>query len=134
MIRLIVAMLFKVTTRRLVKVDRADYSAITTWGVFQPVEETGEDHIILLDAVGGRWEFPELKEAANDLFKEFDPDMILIEQKGSGMPLTQELRRMGIPVTPFHTWAWGGQVYKNACCAPLCLRVVWCGAPDTEFC
>ena len=27
--------------------------------------------------------------------------MILIEQKGSGMPLTQELRRMGIPVTPF---------------------------------
>ena len=43
------------------KSDRADYSAITTWGVFHH-EETGEDHIILLDAVRGSWEFPELKK------------------------------------------------------------------------
>ena len=42
-----------------------------------------------------------MKEAAHDAWQEYDPDMILIEQKGSGMPLTQELRRMGIPVTPF---------------------------------
>ena len=84
------------------KSDRADYSAITTWGIFlEP--ETQEQHIILLDAVRGRWEFPELKNAAYDLWQEFDPDMILIEQKGSGMPLTQELRRMGIPVTPFYS-------------------------------
>ena len=48
----------------------------------------------MLDAVRGRWEFPELKAAAHDLWQEFDPDMILIEQKGSGMPLTQELSRI----------------------------------------
>jgi len=107
------------------KSDRADYSAITTWGVFH-YEETGEDHIILLDAVRGRWEFPELKEAANDLFKEFDPDMILIEQKGSGMPLTQELRRMGIPVTPFTPGV--ERINLQECMlAPLCLRVAWFG-------
>ena len=44
------------------KSDRADYSAITTWGIFHH-EETGEDHIILIDAVRGRWEFPELKRS-----------------------------------------------------------------------
>ena len=88
------------------KSDRADYSAITTWGVFHH-EDTGEDHIILLDAVRGRWEFPELKEAAQMIcFKSLIPDMILIEQKGSGMPLTQELRRNGYTCDSFHTWAW----------------------------
>ena len=50
--------------------------------------------IILLDAQRGRWDFPELKEIAKELYDEFDPDMVLIEQKASGMPLTQELRRM----------------------------------------
>ena len=38
------------------KKETADYSAITTWGVFQP-EEGGADHIILLDAQRGRWNF-----------------------------------------------------------------------------
>ena len=46
-------------------------------------------------------DFPELKEIAQDLYTEFDPDMVLIEQKASGMPLTQELWRMGVPVTPY---------------------------------
>ena len=82
------------------KSDRADYSAVTTWGIFTE-DETNEDHIMLLDAVKGRWEFPQLKHEANELYKLYEPDMVLIEQKGSGMPLTQELRRIGIPVTPF---------------------------------
>jgi len=113
------------------KSDRADYSAITTWGVFHH-EETGEDHIILLDAVRGRWEFPELKAAAHDLWEEFDPDMILIEQKGSGMPLTQELRRMGIPVTPFTPGRGADKFTRMHACAPVFESgMVW--APDTNF-
>ena len=35
------------------KGDRADYSAITTWGIFLE-ENSDEEHIILLDAVKGR--------------------------------------------------------------------------------
>ena len=81
------------------KTERSDYSAITTWGNFTPVEGEG-DAIILLDEKG-RWDFPELKLKAQELYEAYDPDMILIEQKASGTPLTQELRRMGIPVTPF---------------------------------
>ena len=35
------------------KSERADYSAITTWGIFEPVDGDGEA-IILLDAQRGR--------------------------------------------------------------------------------
>ena len=113
------------------KSNRADYSAITTWGVFLEPERQ-EQHIILLDAVRGRWEFPELKNAAHDLWKEFDPDMILIEQKGSGMPLTQELRRMGIPVTPFTPGKGADKFTRMHSCAPVFESgMVW--APDMNF-
>ena len=113
------------------KGDRADYSAITTWGIFTE-PESNEDHIILLDAVKGRWEFPELKEQANDLYKLYDPDMVLIEQKGSGMPLTQELRRMGIPVTPFTPSRGADKFTRMHSCAPVFESgMVW--APESNF-
>jgi predicted phage terminase large subunit-like protein len=82
------------------KKETADYSAITTWGVFQP-EEGGADHIILMDANRGRWDFPELKSRALEEYKYWDPDMVLIEAKATGTPLTDELRTMGIPVVNY---------------------------------
>jgi hypothetical protein len=39
------------------KKETADYSAITTWGIFEP-EEGGPDNIMLLDARRGRWMGP----------------------------------------------------------------------------
>ena len=113
------------------KSDRADYSAITTWGIFEPTEGDGEA-IVLLDAIRGRWDFPELKEKANELQQEYDPDMILIEQKASGMPLTQELRRMGIPVTPFTPSRGADKFTRMNACAPVFESgMVW--RPDTNF-
>ena len=47
------------------KRETADYSAITTWGVFYPKQE-GSPNLILLDAKKGRWDFPELKSQALD--------------------------------------------------------------------
>jgi predicted phage terminase large subunit-like protein len=75
-----------------------DYSACTTWGVWFN-EITNRDEIILLDAFRGRWEFPQLKEKAQDHYKEWEPDDLIIEKKASGGPLIQELRQGGIPVT-----------------------------------
>tara|TARA_R110000751_G_scaffold7003_1_gene29270 strand:- start:132 stop:1610 length:1479 start_codon:yes stop_codon:yes gene_type:complete len=113
------------------KSDRADYSAVTTWGIFTE-PKTNEEHIMLLDAVKGRWEFPQLKEEANELYKLYDPDMVLIEQKGSGMPLTQELRRMGIPVTPFTPSRGADKFTRMHSCAPVFESgMVWC--PETNF-
>ena len=82
------------------KKETADYSAITTWAIFSPAD--GEaDQIILLDAKRVRVDFPELKKLAWDEYKYWEPDCVLIEAKASGTPLTQELRRMGIPVTAY---------------------------------
>ena len=113
------------------KSERADFSAITTWGVFEPVEGEGEA-IILLDAERGRWDFPELKDNAYRLYKEYDPDMILIEQKATGTPLTHELRRMGIPVTPFTPSRGADKFTRMNSCAPVFESgMVW--RPDTQF-
>ena len=79
------------------KKETADYSAITTWGVFHP-NEGDEANLILLDAKKGRWDFPELKKVAMEQYKFWDPDCVLIEAKASGISLSQELRRTGIPV------------------------------------
>ena len=113
------------------KNERSDYSAITTWGIFTPVDGEG-DAIILLDAEKGRWDFPELKQKAMELSEAYDPDMILIEQKASGTPLTQELRHMGVPVTPFTPSKGADKFARMIACAPVFESgMVW--RPDTNF-
>ena len=77
----------------------SDYSAVTTWGIF---EHNGIQNAILLSARRERWEFPELKSEAINLYNEFKPDVVLIEAKASGWSLIQELQRAGIPITPFN--------------------------------
>jgi predicted phage terminase large subunit-like protein len=79
------------------KKETADYSAITTWGVFEP-EEDAKPNLILLDAKRGRWNFPELKKKAMEEYKYWEPEAVLIEAKASGLPLTHELQKSGIPV------------------------------------
>jgi len=82
------------------KKETADYSALTTWGVFEPKED-GDQHLILMDAKKGRWSFPELKTVALEENEYWEPDMILIEAKASGTPLADELRLQNLPVTTF---------------------------------
>ena len=48
-----------------------------------------------------RYEFPELRRVALDQYKYWNPDMVIVEQKASGLPLTHELRQMDIPVMTF---------------------------------
>jgi predicted phage terminase large subunit-like protein len=82
------------------KKETADYSAITTWGVFQENEDSGPQ-LLLLDAVKERLEFPELRRVAKEQYDYWQPETVLVEAKASGLPLTYELRKMGIPVLNF---------------------------------
>jgi predicted phage terminase large subunit-like protein len=82
------------------KKETADYSVITTWGVFYPTADSGPN-IILLDVTRGRWDFPELKRIAKEEYRRWNPDNVLIEAKATGVTLQQELRRVGIPVTMY---------------------------------
>ena len=82
------------------KKESADYSAITTWGIFTS-EEDGSDNIILMDAKRGRWSFPDLKREAYEEYEYWEPDMVIIEAKASGTPLIDELRLHNIPALSF---------------------------------
>ncbi len=80
--------------------NRADFTALTTWGVFFH-EETNAYNIILLNSIKKRMEFPELKELAMQEYSEWEPDSFIVEKKSSGVALYQEMRRMGISVSEF---------------------------------
>ena len=113
------------------KKETADYSAITTWAIFES-EEEATPNIILLDAKRVRVDFPELKKMAWDEYKYWEPDCILIEAKASGTPLTHELRRMGIPVTSYTPSRGQDKVARINSVAPIFESgMVW--APDESF-
>ena len=80
--------------------NRADFTAITTWGVFLN-EEHDAYHIILLNAIKKRVEFPELKDLAYEQYNEFEPDAFIVEKKSAGTALYQELRRTGMAVQEY---------------------------------
>jgi predicted phage terminase large subunit-like protein len=113
------------------KRETADYSAITTWGVFYP-EEGGPPNLILLDSKKGRWDFPELKDQAYDQYNYWEPDTVIVEAKASGMPLTQELRQIGIPVVNYTPSKGADKVTRVHSVSPLFeAGMVW--APDEVF-
>ncbi len=112
------------------KKESADYSAITTWGVFEP-EEGGSDNLILLDARRGRWNFPELKEVAHEEHEYWEPDMVVVEAKATGTPLIDELRLRGIPALGFSPGKGRDKVTRMHMVAPLFeAGVVW--APNDK--
>lgn len=80
--------------------EHSDYSAFIVGGV------TEDNHLHILDIVHGKWEAPDLKRIAVDLFNKwkFDEETglacsgLYVEDKASGVGLIQELKRCGIPI------------------------------------
>src|SRR6056300_1616617 len=64
------------------KHNRADFTALTTWGVFFNENEDAY-HIILLNSIKKRLEFPELKELAMEEYADWEPDSFIVEKKSS---------------------------------------------------
>lgn len=116
------------------KKETADYSVIATWGVFYPDEDSGA-HIILLDVLRRRMDFPELKRVAKEQYDHWQPDNVLIEAKATGITLQQELRRMNVPVTmysPGGRRAGQDKISRANSVAPILeAGIVW--APDTDW-
>ena len=112
------------------KKESSDFSAITTWGIFEP-DEGGIDNIVLLDAQRGRWNFPELKEKAYEEHEYWEPDMVIIEAKATGTPLIDELRLRGIPALGFSPGKGKDKITRMHMVAPLFeAGVVW--APENK--
>jgi predicted phage terminase large subunit-like protein len=116
------------------KHNRADYSACTTWGIFNLPDENGVDraNIILLDAKRDRLEFPQLKEKVLSEYRYWEPDVLLIEKKASGAPLIYELRHMGISVSDFTPTRGNDKISRlNAISDIFASGRVW--APSTRW-
>ena len=111
--------------------NRADYNALTTWGVFFN-EETNNHNIILLNSIKKRMEFPELKTLVLDEYKEWEPDAFVVEKKSNGAALYQEFRRMGVPVSEFTPGKGQDKISRvNAVSDLFRSGIVW--APDRRW-
>ena len=117
------------------KTERSDYSACVAFGVFNHPNSTGKPipNLILLDAWKDKLEFPELKATTVQYYKDWKPDMFIVEKKASGAPLIAELRNAGIPVQEFTpTRATGDKIVRvNAITDIFASGVVW--APDEAY-
>ena len=113
------------------KKETADYSAITTWGVFYPNEDSPAN-LILLDSFKDRLEFPDLRKEALEQYRYWNPETVIIEGKASGMPLTFELRKMGIPVINYTPSKGNDKHARVNAVSPLFESgQIW--APDEKF-
>jgi predicted phage terminase large subunit-like protein len=66
-----------------------DYSVCTTWGVLN------QQHY-LLDVFRCRLEYPDLRRAVKEQYLKHSPNAVVIEDKGSGIQLLQDLRADGV--------------------------------------
>jgi predicted phage terminase large subunit-like protein len=111
--------------------NRADYNALTTWGVFFN-EETNNYNIILLNSIKERLEFPELKEMVLREYKDWEPDAFMVEKKSNGAALYQEMRRMGLPIGEFTPGKGQDKISRvNAISDLFRSGIVW--APDRRW-
>ena len=114
------------------KHNRADYTAMTTWGVFFH-EEFNAHHIILLNSIKKRLEFPELKELCLEEYNEWEPDSFIVEKKSAGVAIYQEMRRMGLPVQEYtpHRGSGDKMARLNSVADIFASGLVW--VPETRW-
>ena len=85
-----------------------DPTAMTTWGVFKPMD--GPMSVLLIDCWAEHLDFPRLKPKVLDEWRVSygegrdakRPDLILVEDKAAGISLIQELRHAHLPVIPWN--------------------------------
>jgi predicted phage terminase large subunit-like protein len=102
--------------------------------VFYNPNENGDEiaNIILLDAFKERMEFPALKKKALEMYKEWEPDSLIIEKKAAGAPLIYELRQLGIPLSEYTPSRGNDKIARvNAISDVFASGLVW--APETRW-
>jgi predicted phage terminase large subunit-like protein len=88
--------------------EHNDPTAMTTWGVFKPLD--GPMSVLLIDCWAEHLSFPKLKPKVLDEWRVSygegrdakRPDMIIVEDKAAGISLIQELRHAHLPVIPWN--------------------------------
>ena len=112
--------------------NRADFTSITTWGVFMN-DETEAYNIVLLNAIKKRVEFPELKDLALREYQDYEPDAFIVEKKSAGTALYQELRRTGMSIQEYtpHRGSGDKMARLNSVADIIRSGLVW--VPETRW-
>ena len=82
-----------------------DPTACSTWGVFN---HANGKSVVLLDCWKEHLSYPDLRKKMGEEYKakygdkDKTVDVVLIEEKGSGISLMQDLRRSGVPCHPYN--------------------------------
>jgi len=117
--------------------NRADYTALTTWGVFLNEEKEGPGantyNIILLNSIKKRVEFTDLKTLALAEYKDWEPDSFIVEKKSSGTALYQEMRRMGMPVGEYTPHRGSGDKLARLNSVADIVKSGLCWVPETRW-
>lgn len=85
-----------------------DPTACTVWAVFEEPKNPGAFSALLLDCWSDHVMYPDLRERVKKDWrclygdKERQADVVLIEEKGSGISLIQDLRIANVPVIPYN--------------------------------
>lgn len=116
--------------------EENDYSACTTWGIFQydttsKMLGEGRYNVMLLDSWKDRVGFPALKTQVRRSNEEWEPDLILVEPKASGKSLVQEMLQVGLPMeewTPTRSQGKGGKEIDKVARAHIASAVLSGGA------
>ncbi len=103
--------------------DKAAYSACVTFGIFK--DDHQHDSLILLSAWRKRVEFPDLYKAVQRMAKDYRatsedrpvneryaPDLILVEEKASGIQLIQTLNKTGIILVGWRPDKYGDKIER----------------------
>ena len=115
------------------KHNRADFTSLTTWGVFLNEEEDDTPQIILLNAIKDRFEFPELKARCMAEYAEYQPDSFIVEKKSAGVAIYQELRRIGISVQEYTPHRGTGDKYVRLNSVVDIVASGLCWVPETRW-
>lgn len=115
--------------------QKNDFSARTTWGVFEYNEpgRRSTHHMMLMERFNERVAFPDLRKEAERNFKAWEQEAVLIEDKASGQSLIQELEAIGLPVWKVEAGT-EDKVYKANMVAPILKSgVVWYVPKDWTY-
>lgn len=114
------------------KEKRSDFSAWGVWNVFlnEQNDKTTVQQVFLAEAGKARLSYPELVEKVKELYERHDIKYILVEKKGSGQSLIQDLSIQGFPIIPFDPGRDDKETRANSITPFLEAGLVW--VPEHE--
>ena len=110
-----------------------DLEALLRTKASMPTFQWNAYHIILLNSIKQRMEFPELKDMAMEEYAEWEPDSFIVEKKSAGTALYQEMRRMGLPVSEYTPHRGSGDKLARLNSVADIVASGICWVPDTRW-